>query len=98
MIKMLDALKANNIKIDSKMKKLISASSSKLTVVALKSGDVFVFQYSSSPPPNYERMKSLKLITGDKIEGQILEKVQSFITEGKKKQSFVKTPQGKLFV
>lgn len=95
---MLDALKTNNIKIDSKMKNLISASSSKLTVVALKSGDVFVFQYSSSPPPNYERMKSLKLITGDKIEGKILEKVQSVITKAKRKQSFITTPQGKLFV
>lgn len=95
---MLDALKSKNINIDPKLKKLISTSSSKLTVVALKSGDVFVFQYSSSPPPNYEKMKSLKLITGDKIEGKILENVQSVITEGKRKQSFIKTPQGKLFV
>ena len=95
---MLDALKANNIKIDSKLKKLVSTSNSKLTVVALKSGDVFVFQYSSSPPPNYEKMKSLKLITGDKIEDKILEKVQSVITEGKNKQTFIKTPQGKLFI
>lgn len=95
---MLDALKSKNINIDPKLKKLISTSSSKLTVVALKSGDVFVFQYSSSPPPNYEKMKSLKLITGDKIEGKILENVQSVITEGKRKQNFIKTPQGKLFV
>lgn len=95
---MLNTLKSKNINIDPKLKKLISTSSSKLTVVALKSEDVFVFQYSSSPPPNYEKMKSLKLITGDKIEGKILENVQSVITEGKRKQNFIKTPQGKLFV
>lgn len=94
-ISMLEALKTQNVKL--KYKDTIK-NTNNLTVVVLKSGDVFVFKYSTSPPPNYDKMKSLKLITGDKIDGQLLERVQNIISKGKESKTFIKTTQGKLFV
>lgn len=94
---MLVALKEQKVKLSPKLKSLIRTGD-KLTVVVLKSGEVFVFRYSTSPPPRYDQMKTLKMITGDKIDGAVLEKVQKLITDRKSKKTVIKTTQGKLFV
>ena len=92
---MIDVLKQNKVKLSSNLKNEIEKAD-KLTVVVLKSGEMFVFKYSTSPPPRYDKMKSLKLIDGNKIEGDVLEKVQKVIKQNK--TTFTKTMQGKLFV
>ena len=96
-INMLAALGEQKVKVSPKLKNLIRTGD-KLTVVVLKSDEVFVFQYSTSPPPRYDQMKTLKLITGGKIEGALLEKVQKLINDRKSKKTVIKTTQGKLFV
>lgn len=93
---MLEALKKMKVKVSYKLKQLMRGAD-KLTVVVIK-GNVFVFQYSSSPPPRFDKMKSLLMITGEKIEGPVLEKVQKFILTRKRNKKYTKTSQGKLFI
>ena len=88
----LEALKSYKIEVNPTLKNMIK-DAEKLTVVVLKSGETYVFKYSTSPPPRYNKMKSLKLITGEKIDGNTLEKVQKIINN----KNFVKTVNGKLF-
>ena len=59
--------------------------------------NVYVFQYSSSPPPRYEKMKSLKHITGKDIEtirGDELQRVKDVLN----KKKYTSTVQGRFYV
>ena len=85
----------NLVKVSTTLQNIIK-SSDKLTVVKVGS-KVYVFQYSTSPPPNYNKMKSLKHITSKGIEtitGDELQRVKDVLN----KKNHTLTIQGKFYV
>lgn len=88
-------VKKHKLKISPELRKIIK-SSDKLTVVKVGS-KVYVFQYSASPPPRYDKMKSLKHITGKDIEtitGDELQRVKDVLN----KKKYTSTVQGRFYV
>lgn len=88
-------VKKFKLKLSPELRKIIK-SSDKLTVVKVGS-KVYVFQYSASPPPRYDNMKSLKHITGKDIEtitGDELQRVKDVLN----KKKYTSTVQGRFYV
>jgi len=88
-------VKKYKLKISPELRKIIEGSD-KLTVVKVGS-KVYVFQYSTSPPPRYDKMKSLKHITGKDIEtitGDELQRVKDVLN----KKKHTSTVQGRFYV